>query len=306
MLEKLITNKLTTNHLTYMSMIEQFSYDNTIVRKFAVATVIFGRVGMLVGLIAVPAVDLSRHEHGDGRNDFGRIRPLHTNAAIFAFVGNGIFAGVYHSLQRLLKPSMFSTALSNIHFLGWQAIIAAAAITPCRWVSRAPTSTPGLEWPIDIAIALIWVVLDQYVRHSFERRENHLYVAIWFYIATWVTVTVLHIGNNWSLPSTCGRATGFRRCAGCIGAGGGTDNAVAFFLTTLTPGFDVLLHPESAANRPVYSYKTVDHSLWALIFIYLGRPHHLLYTRCQIGRSRWGWYFPHVDRPVGVGCSTVC
>ncbi len=262
-----------------MSKIEQFSYDNATVKKFIIATVIFGVVGMLVGLIAALQLVFPAMNMGMAETTFGRIRPLHTNAAIFAFVGNGIFAGVYYSLQRLLKTRMFSDALSNIHFWGWQAIIAAAAITLPLGITSAKEYAE-LEWPIDIAIALVWVVFGINMFGTIlKRRENHLYVAIWFYIATWVTVTVLHIGNNLELPVNMWKSYGvFAGVQDALVQWWYGHNAVAFFLTTPYLGLMYYFIPK-AANRPVYSYKLSIIHFWALIFIYIwAGPHHLLYT----------------------------
>jgi cytochrome c oxidase cbb3-type subunit I/II len=182
--------------------LEKFSYDNEIVRKFTLATVIWGLVGMLVGLIIatqlfVPALNLNIPFL-----TFGRIRPLHTNAVIFAFVGNAIFMGIYYSLQRLCKARMFSDLLSNIHFWGWQLIIVAAAITLPMGITTSKEYAE-LEWPIDIAIALVWIAFGINMFGTIiKRREKHMYVAIWFYIATWVTVTVLHVVNSIEVPVT--------------------------------------------------------------------------------------------------------
>ena len=183
-----------------MSTVEHFSYDNSIVRKFAIATIIFGVVGMLVGLLIALQLIFPALNFETPFTTFGRLRPLHTNAVIFAYVGNGIFMGVYYSLQRLLKAPMFSKALSNFHFWGWQAIILAAAITlPLGLTSSHEYAE--LEWPIDIAIALVWIAFGINMFGTIlKRRERHMYVAIWFYIATWVTVTILHIFNNLELP----------------------------------------------------------------------------------------------------------
>jgi len=262
-----------------MSRVEQFSYDNAIVRKFAYATIVFGVVGMLVGLIAAfqlifPALNL-----GVAQTTFGRIRPLHTNAAIFAFVGNGIFMGVYYSLQRLLKTRMYSDFLSNLHFWGWQAIILAAAITLPLGITSSHEYAE-LEWPIDIAIAVIWVVFGINMFGTIlKRRENHLYVAIWFYIATWVTVTILHIGNNLEVPVNLWKSYPvFAGVQDALVQWWYGHNAVAFFLTTPYLGLMYYFVPK-AANRPVYSYKLSIIHFWALIFIYIwAGPHHLLYT----------------------------
>src|SRR5689334_5098115 len=179
--------------------LEKFNYDNKIVRNFAVATIIWGIVGMLVGLWAalqIPYPSLNGGEH----LSFGRIRPLHTNAVIFAFVGNGIFMGLYYSLQRLCKARMFSDLLSKIHFWGWQLIIVFAAITIPLGMTTGKEYAE-LEWPIDILITLIWVVFAINMFGTIiKRRERHLYVAIWFYIATVVTVAVLHIVNSIEIP----------------------------------------------------------------------------------------------------------
>jgi cytochrome c oxidase cbb3-type subunit I/II len=258
--------------------IEKFNYDNRIVRDFAIATIIWGIVGMLVGLWAalqLPFPGLNGGEH----LSFGRIRPLHTNAVIFAFVGNGIFMGLYYSLQRLCKAEMFSKALSKIHFWGWQLIIVLAAISlPLGMTSGKEYAE--LEWPIDILIAIVWVVFGINMFGTIiKRRERHMYVAIWFYIATVITVAVLHIVNSIEIPVTLGKS--YPVYAGVQDAlvqwwyG---HNAVAFFLTTPYLGLMYYFVPK-AANRPVYSYRLSIIHFWALIFIYIwAGPHHLLYT----------------------------
>jgi cytochrome c oxidase cbb3-type subunit I/II len=262
-----------------MAQIETFQYDNAIVRKFAVATIIWGLVGMLAGLYIAFQMYLPELNLGLPYTTFGRLRPLHTNAAIFAFVGNGIFMGVYYSLQRLLKAPMFSKFLSEFHFWGWQAIIVAAAITlPLGLTSSHEYAE--LEWPIDIAIALVWVAFGINMFGTIlKRRENHLYVAIWFYIATWVTVTVLHIFNNLEVPVSMWKSYPvFAGVQDALIQWWYGHNAVAFFLTTPYLGLMYYFLPK-AANRPVYSYKLSIIHFWALIFIYIwAGPHHLLYT----------------------------
>ncbi len=262
-----------------MAKIEQFQYDNVIVRNFAVATVVWGIVGMLVGLLAAFQLIIPDLNLGLAPTTFGRIRPLHTNAAIFAFVGNGIYMGVYYSLQRLLKAPMYSKTLSNIHFWGWQAIIVAAAITLPLGITSAKEYAE-LEWPIDIAIALVWIVFGINMFGTIlKRREQHLYVAIWFYIATWITVTVLHIGNNLELPVSLTKSYPlFAGVQDALVQWWYGHNAVAFFLTTPYLGLMYYYLPK-AANRPVFSYKLSIIHFWALIFIYIwAGPHHLLYT----------------------------
>ncbi len=262
-----------------MAQIEKFSYDNAIVRNFAYATVLWGVVGMLVGLIAALQLILPELNLGIAETTFGRIRPLHTNAAIFAFVGNGIFMGVYYSLQRLLKARMFSDALSKFHFWGWQAIIVSAAITLPLGITSSHEYAE-LEWPIDIAIAVVWIAFGINMFGTIlKRREHHLYVAIWFYIATWITVTVLHVGNNLEIPVNMWKSYPvFAGVQDALVQWWYGHNAVAFFLTTPYLGLMYYFLPK-AANRPVYSYKLSIIHFWALIFIYIwAGPHHLLYT----------------------------
>ena len=253
---------------TSNTALEQFSYDNKTVRNFAIATIIWGIVGMLVGVIIAtqlfePAANITQY------GSFGRIRPLHTNAVIFAFVGNAIFAGIYYSLQRLLKARMFSDFLSNLHFWGWQLIIVSAAITLPFGITTSHEYAE-LEWPIDMAIALIWVAFGINMFGTIlKRRERHLYVAIWFYIATFVTVAVLHITNSVQLPISLFKS--YYVYAGVQDAlvqwwyG---HNAVAFFLTTPFLGMMYYFLPKMA-NRPVYSYRLSILHFWALIFIYI-------------------------------------
>jgi len=258
---------------------EKFRYDNKIVRDFAVATIVWGVVGMLVGLIASLQLITPSMNMGNQFTTFGRIRPLHTNAVIFAFVGNAIFMGIYYSLQRLCKARMFSDLLSKIHFWGWQTIIVSAVVTlPLGFTTSKEYAE--LEWPIDILITLIWVVFAINMFGTIvKRREKHLYVAIWFYIATVVTVAVLHIVNSIEIPVTLLKS--YPVYAGVQDAlvqwwyG---HNAVAFFLTTPFLGLMYYFLPK-AANRPIYSYRLSILHFWSLIFIYIwAGPHHLLYT----------------------------
>ena len=259
--------------------IEKFYYDNQIVKLFAYATVLWAVVGMLVGLYAALQLVFPWMSGGIPYTTFGRIRPLHTNAVIFAFVGNGIFTGVYYSLQRLLKTRMWSDKLSKINFWGWQLIIVAAAITlPLGFTSSKEYAE--LEWPIDIAIAVIWVVFGLNMMMTIiKRRERHLYVAIWFYIATFVTVAVLHIVNSFELPISFMKSySWYAGVQDALVQWWYGHNAVAFFLTTPYLGLMYYFVPK-AANRPVYSYRLSIIHFWALIFLYIwAGPHHLLYT----------------------------
>ncbi|MEP7229279.1 MAG: cytochrome-c oxidase, cbb3-type subunit I [Ginsengibacter sp.] len=263
--------------------VEKFYYDNKIVRNFAYATVIWGCVGMLVGLwIALQLVFPDPFPHGLNLApyfNFGRLRPLHTNAVIFAFVGNGIFTGVYYSLQRLCKARMFSDKLSYIHFWGWQLIIVAAAITLPLGLTQG-AEYGELIWPIDVAITVIWVVFGWNMFGTIiKRRQKHLYVAIWFYIATFVTVAVLHIVRSGELPYTWLKSySWYAGVQDALVQWWYGHNAVAFFLTTPYLGLMYYFVPK-AANRPVYSYKLSIVHFWSLIFLYIwAGPHHLLYT----------------------------
>ena len=271
---------------------QQFYYDNKIVKKFIYATIVFGVVGMLVGLILALMFLFPNITDGISWLSFGRLRPLHTNAVIFAFVGNAMFAGIYYSLQRLLKARMFSDFLSNLNFWGWQLIIVAAAVSLPLGYSTSKEYAE-LEWPIDIAIALIWVAFGiNMIGTILKRRERHLYVAIWFYIATFVTVAVLHIFNSLALP-----VSGMKSYSVYAGVQDALvqwwygHNAVAFFLTTPFLGLMYYFVPK-VANRPVYSYRLSIVHFWSLIFLYIwAGPHHLLYSALPTWAQNLGVVF---------------
>lgn len=268
----------------------QVTYDDAIVRRFVFASVLWGAVGMLVGvliagMLAWPQLNLAPYLQ------FGRLRPLHTNAVIFAFVGNSIFAGIYYSTQRLLKVRMHDL-LSKLHFWGWQLIIVSAALTLPLGITQAKEYAE-LEWPIDLAVVVVWVIfaLNMFIALA-KRRERHLYVAIWFYIATIVTVAVLYIVNNLALPA--GLFKSYSIYAGVQDAliqwwyG---HNAVAFFLTTPVLGIMYYFLPK-AVERPVYSYRLSIIHFWALVFMYIwAGPHHLLYTALPDWAQSMGMIF---------------
>ncbi len=259
--------------------LETFHYDNKIVRNFGVATMIWGIIGFLVGLLVALKFIWPDFLGFIPELSFGRLRPLHTNAVIFAFAGNAIFYGVYYSLPRLCKAPMWSDLFSKIHFWGWQAIIVSAVATLPFGITTSKEYAE-LEWPIDIAITLIWVVFGvNMIMTILKRREKHIYVAIWFYIATFVTVAVLHLVNSFEMPATFLKS--YPIYAGVQDAlvqwwyG---HNAVAFFLTTPFLGIMYYFIPK-AANRPIFSYRLSIVHFWSLIFIYIwAGPHHLLYT----------------------------
>jgi len=269
---------------------ETIRYDDAIVRRFVTATVVWGAVGMLVGLwcalqLAMPRLNFAPYF------TFGRLRPLHTNAVIFAFAGNAIFAAVYYSSQRLLKARPLDR-LSAIHFWGWQAIIVAAAITLPLGFTQGKEYAE-LEWPIDLAIVVVWVTFAvNFFAMVRNRREKHLYVALWFYIASIVTIAILHIFNNLVIPA--GLFKSYSIYAGVEDAfmqwwyG---HNAVAFVLTTPFLGLMYYFLPK-AAERPVYSYRLSILHFWSLVFIYIwAGPHHLHYTALPQWASTLGMIF---------------
>jgi cytochrome c oxidase cbb3-type subunit I/II len=272
--------------------LERFVYDDAISRKFIMATIFWGIVGMLVGLLA--ALQLAHHQANFSTSwlTFGRLRPLHTNAVVFAFAGNGVFAAIYYSTQRLLKARMFSDALSKFHFWGWQLIIVAATITlPLGYTQGKEYAE--LEWPIDLAIAVVWLVFAyNFFATLVRRRERYIYVAIWFYIAMIVTITVLHVFNNLVVPT--GILKSYPIYAGVQDAfmqwwyG---HNAVGFLLTAPFLGLMYYFLPK-AAGRPVFSYRLSILHFWSLTFIYIwAGPHHLHYTALPEWASTLGMLF---------------
>ena len=215
------------------SNLEHFSYDDAIVRKFVIATLLWGLVGMSVGLLIASQLAWWQLNGSVPWISFGRLRPLHTNAVIFAFAGNAIFAGIYYSTQRLLKCRMFSDVLSTIHFWGWQLIIVAAAVTLPLGITVSKEYAE-LEWPIDIAITVIWIIFAVNLFGTMaRRREKHIYVAIWFYIATVLTVALLHLINSLAIPVTLFKSYSvFGGVQDALVQWWYGHNAVAFFLTT--------------------------------------------------------------------------
>ncbi|MBS1627171.1 MAG: cytochrome-c oxidase, cbb3-type subunit I [Bacteroidetes bacterium] len=259
--------------------LEKFSYDNRIPKMFAIATIFWGAVGMLVGVLAAFQLAFPVLNFGLSFTTFGRVRPVHTNAVIFAFVGNGIFTAVYYSLPRLLKTSMWSNKLSKIHFWGWQLIILVGAITLLMGYTSSKEYAE-LEWPLDIAIAVIWVIFGINMFGTIlTRRERYLYVAIWFFIGSWVTVAMLHIVNSFELPVSFFKSySWYAGVQDALVQWWYGHNAVAFFLTTPYLGLMYYFLPK-AANRPIYSYRLSIVHFWSLIFLYIwAGPHHLLYT----------------------------
>ncbi len=276
--------------------LESFVYDDKISRFFMVAMYVWAIVAFLVGLLAAIELPFPSVNGGIEYITFGRIRPLHTNAAIFAFAGNAVFAAVYYSTQRLCKARMWSDALSWLHFWGWQLIIVSAALTLPFGITQGKEYAE-LEWPIDIAIALVWAGFFgvNFFMTLVKRRERHMYVALWFYIATIVTVAILHIFNNIWVPVMSGTLIkSYPIYAGVQDAmmqwwyG---HNAVAFFLTTPFLGLMYYFLPK-AAERPVFSYRLSILHFWSLVFIYIwAGPHHLHYTALPQWASTLGMLF---------------
>ena len=272
--------------------LEKFVYNDSIVRAFLMITVLWGVVALLVGLVIALELVLPTLGMGLPYLSFGRLRPLHTNAAIFAFAGNAIFAAVYHSTQRLCKCRIFSDFLSWFHFWGWQLIIVAAAVTlPLGYTQSKEYAE--LEWPIDLAIAVVWVAFAvNFFGTLARRRERHMYVALWFYIATIIAITVLHVFNSLELP--VGPLKSYPVYAGVQDAfiqwwyG---HNAVGFLLTTPFLGIMYYYLPK-AAQRPVYSYRLSIVHFWSLVFIYIwAGPHHLHYSALPEWASTLGMLF---------------
>jgi cytochrome c oxidase cbb3-type subunit I/II len=270
---------------------QRIVYDDKITRWFMGASIFWGLVGMLVGVTI--ALQLAFWQANlPPYLSFGRLRPLHTNAVIFAFVGNMIFAGVYYSTQRLLKARLPSDALSWFHFWGWQAIIVAAAITFPLGITQSKEYAE-LEWPIDLAIAIVWVAFAVNFFWTIKRRnEKQLYVALWFYIATIIAITVLHVVNALAVPVSLTQSYSvFGGVQDALVQWWYGHNAVAFFLTTPILGIMYYFLPK-AAERPVFSYRLSIIHFWGLVFIYIwAGPHHLLYTALPAWAQTLGMIF---------------
>jgi cytochrome c oxidase cbb3-type subunit I/II len=268
------------------------TYQDKPVRYFIWASIIFGLVAMLAGVLA--ALQLSHWQANMGLEfiTFGRLRPLHTNAAIFAFVGNMMFAGIYYSTQRLCKVATASNLLTWIHFWGWQLIILFAAISLPLGYTRGKEYAE-LIWPINIMVAVIWVVFAiNFFWTLAKRNEPSLYVALWFYIATIVTVAMLYIVNHLSVPTSWNHSYSlFAGVQDALVQWWYGHNAVAFFLTTPILGIMYYFMPK-AAQRPVYSYRLSIVHFWSLVFIYIwAGPHHLLNTALPEWLQYLGMFF---------------
>jgi cytochrome c oxidase cbb3-type subunit I/II len=258
--------------------IQKFNYDNVTVRNFIVATLVWGAVALVVGLLAAGQLAFPSLNLGLEYTSFGRVRPLHTNAVIFAFIGNAMFAGIYYSLQRVLKARLYSSFLSKLHFWGWQLIILSAAITLLAGFTTGKEYAE-LEWPIDILIAIIWVAFGvNMIGTIIKRRTKHIYAAVWWYLATFIGVAVLHIVNSIEIPVSILKSYPiYAGAQDAVVQWWYGHNAVAFFLTTPWLGLMYYYLPK-ASGRPIYSYQLSIIHFWTLIFLYMwAGPHHLLY-----------------------------
>ena len=254
-------------------------YNYKVVRQFAVMTVVWGIVGMAVGVLIAAQLYWPALNFDVPYLTFSRLRPLHTNAVIFAFGGCALFATSYYVVQRTSQVRLFSDKLASFTFWGWQAVIVAAAITLPLGITGSKEYAE-LEWPIDILITLVWVA---YIINFFGtvilRKVSHIYVANWFFGAFMLTVAVLHIGNSMAIPVSFTKS--YSLYAGAVDAmmqwwyG---HNAVGFFLTAGFLGMMYYFVPKQA-GRPVYSYRLSVIHFWALISLYIwAGPHHLHYT----------------------------
>ena len=266
-------------HAATVTETRKVVYDDATVRGFVWWSVIWGAVGLLVGLVIALQLSFPFLSFDTSWLTFGRLRPLHTNAVIFALVGNMMFAGIYYSTQRLLKVRMASDLLSKVHLWGWQLIIVGAAVTLPLGITQSKEYAE-LEWFLDLAVVVVWVAFAVNFFWSLAiRNEKNLYVSIWFYISTILTIAVLYIVNNLSLPVTGTKSYGvFAGAQDALTQWWYGHNAVAFFLTTPILGIMYYFLPK-AAERPVFSYRLSIVHFWALVFIYIwAGPHHLLNT----------------------------
>ena len=272
-------------------MSETVRYDDRTPRLFFLAAIFWAVVGMLGGVLAAAMLFLPELNVAPYFT-FGRLRPLHTNAVIFAFVGNMIFGGTYHSMQRLLKARLFSEALSKLHFWGWQLLIAAGAVAFLAGVTQAKEYAE-LPWGLDVVATALWVVFAvNFFGTIARRREEHLYVAIWFYIATIVAIAILYVGNSVQVPySWLGSYSAYSGVKDALMQWWYGHNAVAFFLTTPYLGLMYYYLPK-AAERPVFSYRLSIMHFWSLVFVYIwAGPHHLHYTALPEWASTLGMLF---------------
>jgi cytochrome c oxidase cbb3-type subunit 1 len=260
-------------------MAEQGTYNYTVVRQFAVMTVIWGLVGMLVGVLIAAQLLWPELNFDIPWLSYGRLRPLHTNAVIFAFGGSALFATSYYVVQRTCHVRLFSEGLAAFTFWGWQAVIVLAAVTLPLGIT-AGKEYAELEWPIDILITLVWVAYAIVFFGTIARRKTpHIYVANWFFGAYILTVALLHVVNSAAVPVTLWKSySAYAGVQDAMVQWWYGHNAVGFFLTAGFLGMMYYFVPKQA-GRPIYSYRLSVVHFWALIFTYMwAGPHHLHYT----------------------------
>lgn len=255
------------------------TYNDKIVRQFAAVTVLWGIVGMAVGVLIAAQLYWPALNFDTAWLSYGRLRPLHTNAVIFAFGGSALFATSYYIVQRTCHVRLFSDKLAAFTFWGWQAVIVAAAITLPMGLTQGKEYAE-LEWPIDLLITAVWVAYGVvFFGTIVKRRVRHIYVANWFFGAYIITIALLHIVNNLAVPVGLGKS--YSMYSGAVDAMAQWwygHNAVGFFLTAAFLGMMYYFVPKQA-GRPVYSYRLSIVHFWALIAIYMwAGPHHLQYT----------------------------
>ena len=265
--------------MTHSTAVEHPVYNYKVVRQFTIMTVVWGLVGMLVGVVIAAQLAFPQLNFDSQWFHFGRLRPLHTNAVIFAFGGSALFATSFYVVQRTCQARLISDGLASFVFWGWQLVIVLAAITlPLGYTSSKEYAE--LEWPIDVLITLVWVAYAiVYFGTIARRKTSHIYVANWFFGAYIITIAVLHVVNSLAIPVSLTKS--YSIYPGTIDAmvqwwyG---HNAVGFFLTAGFLGIMYYFVPKQA-ERPVYSYRLSIVHFWALIAIYMwAGPHHLHYT----------------------------
>lgn len=254
-------------------------YDDEIVKKFSLAALVFAILGMTFGVWAASELAFPFMNFDLPWTSFGRLRPLHTNAVIFGFGGNLLFAAIYYSVQRTSRVRLFSDVISNFTFWGWNLVILLAAITLPLGMTQGKEYAE-LEWPIDLLIAVVWIALAiNFFGTLATRKEKHIYVANWFFMALIIAVTLLHVFNSLALPVSLTKSysvySGLQDAMVQWWYG---HNAVGFFLTAGFLGVMYYFMPKQA-ERPVFSYRLSIIHFWALIFVYVwAGPHHLLFT----------------------------
>ena len=261
--------------------LEHPTYNYKVVRQFTVMTVVWGIVGMLVGVLIAAQLAWPALNFDLPWLSFGRLRPLHTNAVIFAFGGSALFATSYYVVQRTCQTRLISDKLAAVTFWGWQLVIVAAAITLPLGITSGKEYAE-LQWPIDILITVVWVLYAiVFFGTITQRKAEHIYVANWFFGAFIIAVAILHIINSLAMPIAMNSFTAYSVYAGTVDAmvqwwyG---HNAVGFFLTAGFLGMMYYFVPKQA-ERPVYSYRLSIVHFWALVAVYIwAGPHHLHYT----------------------------